>query len=146
MIDHFLFNDFSYLLSLLLLKNFRLQQDSNSDHQTRRRARWPLDHHHVPDRSFVTFWAMSGQLQRPAVACSLILSSSVIRLGYFKRLWTQIFFQSWPKCLAISVQFLKNFTFLVKPAFGDNYWTDLGCFLFQHLVTFLPSLAHVALQ
>ena len=27
---------------------FKLQQDSNSDHRNRRRARWPLDHHHGP--------------------------------------------------------------------------------------------------
>ena len=29
-------------------KNFRLQRDSNSDHRSSRRARWPLDHHHGP--------------------------------------------------------------------------------------------------
>ena len=28
--------------------NFRCQQDSNSDRQSRRRGRWPLDHHHSP--------------------------------------------------------------------------------------------------
>ena len=29
-------------------KNCRLQQDSNLDRQSRRQARWPLDHHHGP--------------------------------------------------------------------------------------------------
>ena len=29
-------------------KNCRHQQDSNSDHRSWRRARWPLDHHHGP--------------------------------------------------------------------------------------------------
>ena len=30
-------------------KKYGLQQDSNSDHQSRRHARWPLAHHHGPN-------------------------------------------------------------------------------------------------
>ena len=33
-------------------KNCRRQQDSNSDLWSRRRARWPLDHHHGPLKTF----------------------------------------------------------------------------------------------
>ena len=39
-------------------KNCRRQQDSNPDRQSRRRARWPLDHHHDPffTMFFVVLW------------------------------------------------------------------------------------------
>ena len=36
-----------------LQKNCRFQRDSNSDRQNRRRARWPLDHHHGPTQVFI---------------------------------------------------------------------------------------------
>ena len=35
-------------------KNCRRQQDSNSDRRSRRRVRWPLDHHHGPISSSYT--------------------------------------------------------------------------------------------
>ena len=35
-------------------KNCRRQQDSNSDRWSRRRARWPLDHHHGPNLRILT--------------------------------------------------------------------------------------------
>ena len=36
-------------------ENCRLQRDSNSDFQIRRRALWPLDHHHLHCPSFLIF-------------------------------------------------------------------------------------------
>ena len=33
-------------------KNCRLQRESNSDRWSRRRARWPLDHHHSPKQIY----------------------------------------------------------------------------------------------
>ena len=36
----------------ILQKNYRLQLDSNSDRRSRRRARWPLGHHHGPSIIF----------------------------------------------------------------------------------------------
>ena len=43
-----LFRHVSFFLSTFYRQNYRLQQDSNSDRRSRRRPRWPLDHHHVP--------------------------------------------------------------------------------------------------
>ena len=43
-----LFCLFSFFSNTILQKNCRLQRDSNSDLQSRRRARWPLDHHYGP--------------------------------------------------------------------------------------------------
>ena len=42
------FSLFSSFQTQILQKNCRLQQDSNSDCWSRRRALWPLDHHHGP--------------------------------------------------------------------------------------------------
>ena len=42
----FVFSFFSN--TILQKKNCRLQRDLNSDCRSRRRARWPLDHHHGP--------------------------------------------------------------------------------------------------
>ena len=39
---------FSFFSNANLQKNCRHQRDSNSDRWSRRRARWPLDHHHGP--------------------------------------------------------------------------------------------------
>ena len=39
---------FSFFSITILQKNCRPQRDSNSDRWSRRRARWPLDHHHGP--------------------------------------------------------------------------------------------------
>ena len=39
---------FSFFSNNLQNKNCRLQRDSNSDRQSRRRECWPLDHHHCP--------------------------------------------------------------------------------------------------
>ena len=41
--------------TILLKKNWRSQRDSKSDRQSRRRARWPLDHHHGPNYSVCYF-------------------------------------------------------------------------------------------
>ena len=44
----------------------RLQWDSNSDRQSRRRARWPLDHHHGPfDNFFYKVLIAAIRLSRP---------------------------------------------------------------------------------
>ena len=41
-----LFVYFRSFQTQIVQKNYRLQRDSNSDRRSRRRARWPLDHHH----------------------------------------------------------------------------------------------------
>ena len=43
-----LFVYFRSFQTQILHKNSSLQRDSNSDRRSRRRARWPLDHHHGP--------------------------------------------------------------------------------------------------
>ena len=43
-----LFCLFLFFSITILQKNCRPQRDSNSDRRSRRRARWPLDHHHGP--------------------------------------------------------------------------------------------------
>ena len=52
---------FSFFSITILQKHCRPQRDSNSDHQSRRRARWPLDHHHGPTHVKVIklFWRKS---------------------------------------------------------------------------------------
>ena len=49
---------------VLLLKNCRRQQDSNSDCRSRRRARLPLDHHrhHLIYKHFYTFYSFLDAL------------------------------------------------------------------------------------
>ena len=44
---HFLFI-FVHFKHKFYRKNCRRQQDSNSDHRSRKPALWPLDHHHAP--------------------------------------------------------------------------------------------------
>ena len=44
------FCSFSSFQHKFYRKNCRHQQDSNSNWQSRRRARWPLDHHHLGPR------------------------------------------------------------------------------------------------
>ena len=39
---------FSFFSTTILQKNCRLQRESNSDRRSKRRASWPLDHHHGP--------------------------------------------------------------------------------------------------
>ena len=39
---------FSFFSTKILQKNCILQRESKSDRRSRRRARWPLDHHHGP--------------------------------------------------------------------------------------------------
>ena len=53
---------FWFFSNTILQKNCRLQRDSNSECWSRRRARWPLDHHHGP--SFVHY-CWSSLLQVP---------------------------------------------------------------------------------
>ena len=38
----------SFFFIFVLFKHWRVQQDSNSDRQSRMQACWPLDHHHGP--------------------------------------------------------------------------------------------------
>ena len=40
--------------TIILQKNCRLERALNLDRRTRSRARWPLDHHHDPERHFFT--------------------------------------------------------------------------------------------
>ena len=47
------FLSFSLDLTTRFQKNWKLQRDSNSDRWSRRRARWPLDHHHGPSKAFI---------------------------------------------------------------------------------------------
>ena len=55
----FLFYSRSFQIQILQ-KKCRLQRDSNSDCRSRRRARWPLDHQHVPTKTK----CLSIQLQK----------------------------------------------------------------------------------
>ena len=50
-----LFCLFSFFSTNNLQKNCRLQRDSNSDRWSRRRAHWPLDHHHGTCSSYF-YW------------------------------------------------------------------------------------------
>ena len=54
------------LFENILQKNCRLHQDSNSDWQNRRRARWPLDHHHGPSSNHIIF----RSIEMPTLASS----------------------------------------------------------------------------
>ena len=48
--------EFSFFSNHIFTEKLRLQLDSNSDHPSRRRAHWPLDHqhhHHGPIKVFV---------------------------------------------------------------------------------------------
>ena len=48
---------FAYFWSFqtqILPKNWRRQHDSNSDCQSRRQARWPLDPHHYPHSTYIS--------------------------------------------------------------------------------------------
>ena len=54
---------FSFFSITILQKNCRPQWDSNSDCQSRRGARWPLDHHHGPSDFIVINHSFRIKLQ-----------------------------------------------------------------------------------
>ena len=75
-----LFCLFSFFSNTILQKHCRLQRDSNSGRQSRRRADWPLDHHHgLTMRIFLS------------KKCSLVKISSPNFTGFFK-----VIFASFP--------------------------------------------------
>ena len=64
---------FSFFQTQILEKNCRLQRDSNSDHQNRRRARWPLDHHHGSfGMLFVRFLVYLNFIPKRNTKCSIL--------------------------------------------------------------------------
>ena len=83
-------------------KNCRRQQDSNSDLWSRRRARWPLDHHHGPLKTFSlkcesdelrwNFWVLIQQ-----ILCSIgsLFTWKASSRPLFRLLQLQVQFQSY---------------------------------------------------
>ena len=58
-------------------KNCRLQQDSNLDRQSRRQARWPLDHHHGP-AYLSLFWSFQQfRLNKLSLKMLMVASNKV---------------------------------------------------------------------
>ena len=100
---------FSFFSITILQKNCRPQRDSNSDRWSRRRARWPLDHHHYThlhlDKYALYEWKIrpnSLQMTNPKLLINdLILGKNVAQhhplpsflvtiflMGLAKNVWT----------------------------------------------------------
>ena len=65
-----LFCLFSFFSITILQKNCRPQRDSNSDHRSRRRARWPLDHHHGPLLNILSWGGSPAVVGMGEYSCS----------------------------------------------------------------------------
>ena len=81
---------FTFVLSQKILqKNCGLQHDSNSYRWSRRRARWPLDHHH--GRIYIIVWYVK------VIICVIHKNNKILSLVVWRTLW-QIAVQNvfWP--------------------------------------------------
>ena len=74
-IDCFLFLFiFVHFIHKLYRRNYRLQRDSNSDRQSRRRAHWPLDHPYGPINSL---FVNDEAIDEKTLDAILVLISSI---------------------------------------------------------------------
>ena len=84
-----------YLILFFSKKNFkkycRLQQDSNSDRQSRRRACWPLDHNHVRIRIIAWIPLMSKSIFDYTLRENL---TTKCRKTFDQIVWSFFFFQT----------------------------------------------------
>ena len=73
-------------------KYCRHWQDSNSDRRSRRQARWPLGHHHLPQFCFNLWWPCDsikwGKIVSHGYSNLRIASSSSNLWVYYDRIWT----------------------------------------------------------
>ena len=82
---------YSFFSNTNYTKNCRLQRDLNSDWRSRRRGRWPLDHHHGPNGGTISLFprmvrshaSMLLYWKRNRVNEKYLLILSYVKMGSF---------------------------------------------------------------
>ena len=104
-------------------KNCRHQQDSNSDHRSWRRARWPLDHHHGP--SYLKTRLQQMYLNRSNWIPSVYTDPVLCEVPKFVYSLLMFFSFSNQQILETNVE--------QENVLGDKFWTR-GCQIFGRIL------------